>query len=202
MDFNEKLQSLRKARQLTQEELAEAIFVSRTAVSKWESGRGYPSIDSLKELSRFFRVSIDELIGPDEIVAAAEDDRSSFAKKSAVLFCGLLDALTSLLLFMPVFGDSANSHSIATALSLTGVAPWTKAAFIIVIAVTVVAGICETVASHTEWPHLSRISLLAGLAASSIGVIVFIASRQPYAGIVFFAFLLIKGLLLARAFTS
>ena len=53
MDFNEKLQELRKAKSLTQEELAEAVFVSRTAVSKWESGRGYPSIDSLKELSRF-----------------------------------------------------------------------------------------------------------------------------------------------------
>lgn len=80
MEFNEKLQELRKTRNLTQEELAEAIFVSRTAVSKWESGRGYPSIDSLKELSRFFSVSIDELIRPDEVVIAAErDKRSSLA---------------------------------------------------------------------------------------------------------------------------
>ena len=45
MEFSEKLQELRKSRNLTQEELAEALFVSRTAVSKWESGRGYPSID-------------------------------------------------------------------------------------------------------------------------------------------------------------
>ena len=48
MEFNEKLQELRKSRSLTQEELAEALYVSRTAVSKWESGRGYPGIDSLK----------------------------------------------------------------------------------------------------------------------------------------------------------
>ena len=54
MEFNKKLQELRKSRDLTQEELAEALYVSRTAISKWESGRGYPSIDSLKVISRFF----------------------------------------------------------------------------------------------------------------------------------------------------
>ena len=48
MEFHEKLQELRKKKGLTQEELAEMLFVSRTAVSKWETGRGYPSIDSLK----------------------------------------------------------------------------------------------------------------------------------------------------------
>ena len=54
MELGEKLQQLRKTRGMTQEELAEALFVSRTAISKWESGRGYPSIDSLKAPSAFF----------------------------------------------------------------------------------------------------------------------------------------------------
>lgn len=40
MEFNEKLQKLRKQRGLTQEELAEKLYVSRTAISKWESGKG------------------------------------------------------------------------------------------------------------------------------------------------------------------
>ena len=57
MEFHEKLQELKKSRGLTQEELADALFVSRTAISKWESGRGYPSIDSLKEISRYFSVA-------------------------------------------------------------------------------------------------------------------------------------------------
>ena len=50
MEFHEKLQELRKAKGLTQEELAKQLYVSRTAISKWESGKGYPSIDSLKEI--------------------------------------------------------------------------------------------------------------------------------------------------------
>ena len=62
MEFNEKLQELRKQKGFTQEELAELLFVSRTAVSKWESGRGYPNIDSLKAISKLFSVTIDELL--------------------------------------------------------------------------------------------------------------------------------------------
>ena len=75
MEFNEKLRELRKNRGLTQEELAQALFVSRTAISKWESGRGYPGIDSLKEISRFFSVTIDELICTQEIITAAEEEK-------------------------------------------------------------------------------------------------------------------------------
>ena len=71
MDFNEKLQELRKQNHLTQEELADALFVSRTAISKWESGRGYPNIDSLKAIAKYFSVSLDELLSGDEIITIA-----------------------------------------------------------------------------------------------------------------------------------
>ena len=74
MDFSEKLQNLRKQHGLTQEELAAKLFVSRTAISKWESGRGYPNIDSLKEISKFFSVSVDELLSSDELITAAQDE--------------------------------------------------------------------------------------------------------------------------------
>ena len=53
MEFNEKLQLLRKQNNMTQEQLAEKLYVSRTAVSKWESGKGYPNIESLKCISFF-----------------------------------------------------------------------------------------------------------------------------------------------------
>ena len=65
--FGDKLKKLRTDNNLTQDELAEKIMVTRTAISKWETNRGYPSIDSLKELSKLFDISIDELIQDERL---------------------------------------------------------------------------------------------------------------------------------------
>ena len=72
MEFNEKLQQLRTGKNLTQEQLAEQLYVSRTAISKWESGKGYPNIESLKCISKFFSVTIDELLSGEELITLAE----------------------------------------------------------------------------------------------------------------------------------
>lgn len=91
MEFNEKLYELRKSRGLTQEELAEALFVSRTAISKWESGRGYPSIDSLKEISGFFFVTIDELVSGEKLISIAEKENKSNIQNVCELLIGVFD---------------------------------------------------------------------------------------------------------------
>ena len=59
MEFGDKLKKLRTDRGLSQEELAAKIFVTRTAVSKWETKKGYPSIDSLKLIASLFNVTLD-----------------------------------------------------------------------------------------------------------------------------------------------
>ena len=66
--------NLRKQKGLTQEELASKLFVSRTAVSKWESGKGYPNIESLKAIAGVFNISVDELLSGNEILNIAEQD--------------------------------------------------------------------------------------------------------------------------------
>ncbi|MGG6314136.1 helix-turn-helix domain-containing protein [Paenibacillus macerans] len=62
MDFAEKLQSYRKQKGMSQENLAEAVGVSRQAVSKWESGQSFPEMDKMIALSELFQVSMDHLV--------------------------------------------------------------------------------------------------------------------------------------------
>ena len=105
MEFNEKLQNLRKQKGLTQEDLAEALYVSRTAISKWESGRGYPSIDSLKAIAKYFSVTIDELLSSGEVLNIAEEDNKQKEKHLKSLVFGLLDISALMFFFLPFFGQ-------------------------------------------------------------------------------------------------
>ena len=71
----------------------------------WESGRGYSGIDSLKEISRYFSVTIDDLICSDEMITVAENDKKEFVSKYVSLICNALDILLAILLFIPAFGN-------------------------------------------------------------------------------------------------
>ena len=192
MEFNEKLQELRKGRGLTQEELAEKLFVSRTAISKWESGRGYPSIDSLKEIARFFSVTIDELICPEEILSAAEKEKQDFTGRTVSFIGNTLDLLTAILLFLPVFGNGKDLPAAGSLTGLTGVHLWLKIVFLLTIGITALNGLCGLILLRFDRPLWNRHRLGTGMAMSVIGVAVFIAARQPYAGLFYFALLIIK----------
>ena len=198
MEFNEKLQELRKSKGLTQEELAEALFVSRTAVSKWESGRGYPSLDSLKQISRYFSVSIDGLIGLEEIISAAEEEKRASLDRVLALLCGTLDILPGLLLFLPVFGNGADLPASVSLFEITGLNPWLKTVFATVITATVLNGICGVLISHMDKPVWNYHRLVTGLVLSVACTAVFILTRQPYAGIVCLTILVMKGMLIAK----
>lgn len=110
MEFYEKLQELRKSRGLTQEELAEALYVSRTAVSKWESGRGYPSIDSLKDISSYFSVSIDELLSGEKLLSIAERENKSNMQNLCDMLIGILDLLSVTLIVLPLYPNPIDGY--------------------------------------------------------------------------------------------
>lgn len=67
MNFSEKLLTLRKAKDLTQEQLAEKLDVSRQSISKWESGQATPELEKIVALSTIFDVTTDYLLKSSEI---------------------------------------------------------------------------------------------------------------------------------------
>ena len=83
MTFGEKLKTARKEAGLSQEQLAEKLCVSRSAVAKWESDRGMPDVGNLKGMAQLLDVSVDYLLDEDEKLSFNETkeaiDPESFA---------------------------------------------------------------------------------------------------------------------------
>ena len=175
MEFHEKLQHLRKQKGLTQEQLAEQLFVSRAAVSKWESGRGYPGIDSLKAIATFYSVTIDELLSGEELLILAQDNQ----KQQTRMIFGLLDLCACAYLFLPLFGQQ--QEKTVQAVSLTEASLYLKTAYMAVVISMILWGILTLAAPNRK----GAVSM--GLHVT--GTLLFIISAQPYAAA--FGFLLL-----------
>lgn len=199
MEFNEKLQELRKSRNLTQEELANDLYVSRTAISKWESGRGYPNLDSLKEISKYFSVSLDELLSNEELLTAAEADNKQYRQHTRDLVFGLLDCSMALFFVFPFFGQS--SGTVIKGVSLLGllhsswyiIVPY----YVLILGLTVL-GVLTLALQNTTASLWLRYKSKLSLGISALATLVFIISTQPYAALFTFLFLLIKALMLIK----
>lgn len=86
MSFEEKLKILRKANNLSQEELSEKINLSRQAVAKWESGQTYPDIENLIKLSELFRVTIDSMVKDSTECEKSLESKDNLMKDSFIPF--------------------------------------------------------------------------------------------------------------------
>lgn len=199
MKFNLKLQELRKKKGLTQEELAEVLYVSRTAISKWESGRGYPSIDSLKEISKFFSVTIDELLSSDQILTIAEEDSKQKETHFRSLVFGLLDISFLTFFFLPLFGYRTDGIvQNASLLSLIGIAPYLKLSYYAVTIGITLYGILVLVFRDCQMTFWVQIRDKLSFASNTVAALLFIISSQPYAATLSFIFLVIKVLMLIK----
>ena len=199
MEFNEKLQNLRKQKGLTQEDLAEALYVSRTAISKWESGRGYPSIDSLKEISKFFSVTIDELLSSDEVLSIAEEDNKQKEKQLKSLVFGLLDISVLMFFFLPFFGQKAQETVQGVSLLLlNGIAQYLEIVYNSIVIIIIAYGILTLALQNCQKVFWLRNKEKISLILNAVAVFLFIISSQPYAGTFLFIFLIIKALMLIK----
>ncbi len=199
MEFNQKLQELRKSKGLTQQELAESLYVSRTAISKWESGRGYPNIDSLKEIAKFFSVKVDDLLSCDEVLSIAEEDTKQKKSHFCDLVFGALDCSAALLFFLPFFGQEAGDAVYSVSLvSLTDAAPFLKAVYFAAVIGIALWGVLIFALQNCRRGFWEKGKRKGSLILNVIGVVLFMVSRQVYASVFLFLLLIIKVLLIVK----
>ncbi len=195
MEFNQKLQNLRKQKGLTQEELAKKLFVSRTAISKWESGRGYPNLVSLKDIAELFSVSIDELLSNSELLTLSEEDNKRIRLGYKSLLFGLIDFLTIILFFLPFFAQRTHLELAEVSLiNLKEIAPSLKISYYASIISLVVWGVLEVVLKNNQNGVWEKLRYKVSIALSVLGVILFILTLQVYVAVLYFVFLIVKTL--------
>ena len=199
MEFGEKLQELRKTRNLTQEELAESLYVSRTAISKWESGRGYPSIDSLKEISCFFDVTIDELLSSEKLISIAKKENESNIQKLYNIFFGVSDLFAIFLIVLPLYPNtisgyvySINLLSYAEGSALNLAIHW--ALFLTLFGLGFLKVLLTQLGNH----NLQNAIRNTSLGISILTVLYLSIAREPYAIIVAFLLFAVKVLLFLK----
>ena len=194
MEFNEKLKELRSSRGLTQEELAEALFVSRTAISKWESGRGYPSIDSLREISDFFSVTIDELLSGEKLLSIAEKENASNMQNLCALLTGMIDVLYLMLIILPLYPkveegyiSAVNLFHYAETTALNQMVYWG------VFLTLSIIGLAEIVFTKLKKAKMQKYMLTVSVLFSILTVLVLGLTGETYATVLSFLLFVLKG---------
>ena len=199
MEFNTKLQELRKKQGLTQEQLAESLCVSRTAISKWESGRGYPNIDSLKDIAKFFSVTIDELLSGEELLTLAAEDTKQIESHFKDLVFGLLDCSIAMFFFLPFFKQTVNGIlQEVSLLSLVHIASYLRVLYFVIVIGSTIWGICTLALQNLNHLYWIKYKANISLTLNATGVLLFIISMQPYAAAFLFVILSIKALMLIK----
>lgn len=203
MEFNEKLQELRKSRGLTQEELAEALFVSRTAVSKWESGRGYPSIDSLKEISKYFSVSIDELLTGEKLISIAEKENKSNIQKMCNLLTGIVDLFSFILIVLPLYPNPINGDIYSVNLfAYTETTSFNRMLYWIMFLALVLVGAVKIIITQFELNKGQKIVTAFSIVLSILVILFLAMTREAYAVTIAFFLFVVKGILLFKHIKS
>ena len=199
MEFHEKLQELRKNRGMTQEELAAVLYVSRTAVSKWESGRGYPSIDSLKEISKFFSVSIDDLLSGEKLLSIAEKENKSNIRNICDLLFGVVDLCSFMLILLPLYPNTVDGFVYSVnLLAYTETTPFNRAIYWFLFSPLIIIGGVKILLTKLGIEEKHKMMTVISMLLSIVMVLFLAMAREAYAIMLAFMLLVIKGVLLLK----
>lgn len=187
MEFNEKLQYLRKQKGLTQEQLADQLFVSRTAISKWESGKGYPNIESLKCLAAFFTVSVDELLSGEELISLAETENRNNMEQMSGYIMALLDVMVIACIFLPLYGEPEGSFIKAVnLLQFTNTTTWNLMLYWVIFLVLSGLGLLQLFLLQFEKEKWRKTAGKGTFFIEIFSICFFAAAKEPYLTVLMF----------------
>ena len=198
MEFNEKLQDLRKRHKLTQEQLSQKLHISRTAVSKWESGRGFPNIEALKNISRIFNIPIDHLLSGEELLDAALSDNKTRRYKLLSLIFGIYDFMLISFIFLPLYGEKRGDYIYSVNLLQMTDNSWVKSSYYILFIAICLFGFIEIILHFSNNEKIQKGLRITSLIVHSTAVLHFTATREPYVNSFLFLLLLSKIVFIIR----
>ena len=203
MEFHEKLQQLRKNKGLTQEELAEILYVSRTAVSKWESGRGYPNIDSLKDISSYFSISLDDLLSSDQLIDLAQNENRTRIRNNCHLLMGLIDLLCIFCIVLPLYPENIEGMICSVNLwDYTQIEMYNRVVYLVIFILMMMIGLVKVLDSCLKWSWCKKNCTGLSFGLSVFSILYFVITKEVYVCLIMIFLLMMKCFLLVHATTG
>lgn len=196
MEFSEKLQKLRTQRNLTQEQLANQLFVSRTAISKWETGRGTPNLDSLQAIAKLFGVSLDELLSTEEVVVMAKNENKRNTEQILCYIDSVLNLMSVFGFLLPMYKVFKNN--VYYCVPLYQYSGFLHKTIFLIQSAILLCGVLGLIFQWKEKEKIYNFVKFSGYILMIIFIFLLIALNHPNASSFCFAFLLIKGMVLIR----
>ena len=163
------------------------------------AGRGYPSIDSLKEISSYFSVSIDDLLSGEQLIFIAEKENKSNLNRVCDLLLGFVDLFSLMLIFLPLYPKPVNGYIYSV--NLFGYARNNifiiKTYWALFDSLTII-GIVKILMVYFKFENGKKTVISVSVGLSIIAVLFLAMAREPYAITVMFLLLLMKGGLLYK----
>ena len=165
----------------------------------WESGRGYPSIDSLKEISKYFSVSIDDLLSGEKLVTIAEKENKANLRSVCDLLFGIVDLMTITLVVLPLYPNLIEGYYYSVnLLAYTQTSLFNRLIYGILCASLMLIGGLKVILNRMKLERGQRIITDVSIFLSIITVLFFAMAREAYAITMAFLLLIIKGILVLK----
>ncbi len=193
MEVNKKIQKLRKENNLTQDQLAEKLGVSKTYIAKLENGKILPSVKDIKNIARILDVNASDLTSFDDLIFIAESDNYNRSDRKTTLFFAILDILSISFIFMPFY---VKNNGAMTLIELKPLSSLLYMAYLVLLIVSFIVGVLEIVFSANNKKNKLKNVKLISVVVYALSILVFALSKQSYITAFLFLFLMIKILFL------